>query len=427
MDFVAGGTSRFRRKEQYLLLVVGAYLMTGMLVLCLETGRDGWPLLLVGLASTAAFLLVSKFWEISGYRGDPFLLPVVAALAATGLVFLYRLYPVYGVRQFIWLLTGLAVLVLTTRFLVDFRLMSDYKYVYALAGLIALMLPIFFGREQGGARSWLSFGLFSVQPSEFVKLLVVLFLAAYLSENRPALAGGTAGAGRFRLPGLQEWGPLVCMWGVSLLLLVFQRDLGTALIYFSTFLAMVYTATSRVLYVAIGLGMFLAGAALSFFLFDHVRSRVEIWINPWPHIDAAGYQVIQSLFALGSGGVLGVGLNQGYPKFIPAVHTDFIFAAISEETGLFGGVSIILLFMIIVYRGIKLSLQARDEFAALASAGFTALLGLQSFIIIGGVIGLLPLTGVTLPFMSYGGSSMVANFILLGLLLNISHEASASS
>lgn len=415
----------FRRGEQKLLLIVGAYLTTGMLVLFLETGRQNWPLLLVAFAATAAFFLVSVFWEYSGYRGDPVLLPVVAALTATGLVFLYRLYPVYGTRQFAWLLAGLAALVLTTRFLVDFRFLSEYKYIYALAGLIVLLLPIFFGKEQGGAKSWLSFGLFSVQPSEFVKILVVLFLAAYLSENRPALTMGSGGPGRLSLPGLQEWGPLACMWGVSLLLLVFQRDLGTALIYFSTFLAMVYAATSRVLYVVFGLIMFLAGGAFSYLLYGHVRSRILVWLNPWPYINDAGYQVTQSLFALGSGGVLGAGLNQGYPKFIPAVHTDFIFAAISEETGLFGGAGIILLFIIIVYRGIKLSLQTGDEFAALAASGLTALLGLQTFIIIGGVTGLLPLTGVTLPFMSYGGSSLVANFILLGLLLNISHEAAA--
>jgi cell division protein FtsW len=422
----AGGKSRLRRREQGLLLISGAYLMVGMMVLYLETGRSGWPMLLAGLVTGASFFLLSVFWEKSGYRADPYLLPAVAALTATGMVFLYRLYPGYGMRQFVWLLIGLGALALTTRFLVDFRFLSDYKYIYALAGLVVLVLPIFFGREQGGAKSWLSLGAFSVQPSEFVKLLVVLFLAAYLSENRTALSAGTRVIGKIPLPGLQEWGPLVCMWGVSLLLLIFQRDLGTGLIYFSTFLAMVYTATSRLLYTAFGMAMFLGGSAVSYFLFDHVRARVEIWLNPWPYIDTIGYQVIQSLFAFASGGVLGAGLDQGYPKFIPAVHTDFIFAAIGEEMGLLGGACVILLFMVLVYRGIKIALQSRDEFAALAAAGFTALLGLQSFIIIGGVIGLLPLTGVTLPYMSYGGSSLVANFILLGLLLNISHEAAGS-
>jgi len=171
------------------------------------------------------------------------------------------------------------------------------------------------------------------------------------------------------------------------------------------------------------MGLFLTGASASYFLFDHVRSRVEIWLNPWPLIDTTGYQVIQSIFAIGSGGVTGAGLGQGFPNLIPAVHTDFIFAAICEEMGLAGGVGVIILFMIFVYRGIKIALKTKDDFASLAAAGLTALLGLQAFIILAGVTKMLPLTGVTLPYMSYGGSSLVANFILLGLLLNISHEA----
>jgi len=216
------------------------------------------------------------------------------------------------------------------------------------------------------------------------------------------------------------------MVGISLLLLVFQRDLGTALIYFCTFLAMVYVATSRFLYTVFGLGLFVAGAAASYYLFDHVRNRVEIWLDPWSYIDTAGYQVTQSLFAIGSGGLLGTGLGQGYPNYIPAVHTDIIFSACCEELGLAGGVAITVLFMIIIYRGLRTALQAKDDFAALAASGLTALLGLQAFIILAGVTGLLPLTGVTLPFISYGGSSLVANYILLGLLLNISNEAQDS-
>jgi len=289
--------------------------------------------------------------------------------------------------------------------------------------VIALILPIFFGIEQGGAKSWLDFGFFSFQPSEFVKILVVLFLASFLIENRAVLTAGTRSLGWLALPGPQEWVPLVVMWGVSLLLLVFQRDLGTALIYFGTFLAMVYTATSRIFYVLFGMGLFMAGATASYFLFDHVQARFEIWLNPWPYIDTTGYQVIQSLFAIGSGGIMGTGIGQGYPDFIPAVHTDFIFSAICEEMGLIGGAGIIILYMIFIFRGIKIALYARDDFGALAASGLIALLGLQAFIIMAGVTKLLPLTGVTLPYMSYGGSSLVANFILLGLLMNISHEA----
>ncbi len=334
-----------RRVEQNLLLLVGVYMLAGTLVLYLGPGTAARQALPAGLAVTAAFFVVHFYWKWSGYKGDVFLLPVVAVLSATGLVFLFRLNPAYGLRQFVWLLIGLLVLVLTTRLLINFRFLSDYKYLYALAGLIALILPIFFGREQGGAKSWLDFGVFYLQPSEFVKILVVLFLASFLAENRAVLTAGTRNLGGLALPGPQEWFPLVAMWGVSLLLLVFQKDLGTALIYFCTFLAMVYIATSRVLYTLFGLGLFGAGATASYYLFGHVRARVEIWLDPWSYIDTTGYQVAQSLFAIGSGGLFGTGLGQGYPEFIPAVHTDIIFSAFCEELGLVGGAGIIVLFM----------------------------------------------------------------------------------
>lgn len=425
MGTVAKSTAKRkgRQVEWKLLFLTGVYAMVGALALYL--GSDGAPdrkVVIACISVVAAFLLVSIYWQIAGYRGDCFLLPLTALLSTTGLIFLFRLDPAYGVRQFFWLLIGLGVLLLTSRLLLDFRFLSDYKYIYALAGLIVLILPVFFGHEQGGAKSWLDIGILHFQPSEFVKILVVLFLASYLSENRAVLTVGTRNLGGLALPGPQEWGPLLAMWGISLLLLVFQRDLGAALIYFSTFLTMVYVATSRISYVLFGFVLFIAGAAASFYMFDHVRARVEIWMNPWPSIETTGYQIIQSLFAINSGGVLGSGLGLGYPGYIPAVHTDLIFSAICEEMGLAGGAGIIILFMIFVYRGIRIALKTSDDFAALAASGLTALLGLQAFIIIAGVTKLLPLTGITLPYISYGGSSLVANFILLGLLLNISHE-----
>ncbi len=421
---VAPLTGADRLPERKLLFWAGIYAAAGMLALYPAMPfKTGFTAVIAGLVTTIAFFLVNLYWSYCGYRGDLFLLPITAVLSTTGLVFLFRLEPAYGIRQFVWLLAGLAVLVLVSRLMIDFRFLSDYKYIYALAGIVALLLPIFFGKEQGGAKSWLDFGLFQLQPAEFVKILVVLFLAGFLTENKAVLTAGTRSIGWLTLPGLREWGPLAAMWGVSLLLLIFQRDLGTALIYFSTFLAMVYTATNRIFYVFTGLGLFVAGAAACFHFFGHVRTRVEIWLNPWPYIETSGYQVLQSLFAIGSGGLTGAGLGGGYPGFLPAVHTDLIFSAICEEMGLLGGTGVIILFMIFVYRGIKIALSSRDEFAALAASGFSALLGLQAFIIIAGVTKLLPLTGITLPFVSYGGSSLVANFILLGLLLNISHEA----
>lgn len=412
-----------RRCELLLLGVAGLYMLAGAGALYLMHPGAGLMALAGAVISIAAFMFVSLCWQLAGFRGDPFLLPLVAVFSATSLIFLYRINPFYAWRQFAWLLTGLLALLLITLLLHNYRVLADYKYIYALAGVVALLLPIFFGVEQGGARSWLNLGIFQVQPSEFVKILLVLFLAAFLAENRLVLSEGTRSVFGVGLPGPQEWGPLLGMWGISLLLLIFQKDLGTALIYFGTFLAMVYISTARVAYVFFGLVLFLAGAAGSYQLFGHVRQRVEVWLNPWRYVETAGYQVVQSLFALAAGGLTGTGLGAGHPGYIPAVHTDFIFSAITEETGLLGGIGMILLYMFFVYRGFRIALSARNDFAALLAAGLTALMGLQAFIIIGGVTKLLPLTGVTLPFVSYGGSSLVANFVILGLLLIISHEA----
>ncbi len=410
--------------ERNLLFLAVLYLMAGMITLYLDESMAPTVLAVVaGLIVAVALLLVHAYWKASNFRGDRYLLPITAIIISTGLVFLFRLDPYYGLRQFIWILLGLGALVFTSRLLLNFRFLSDYKYTYALFGLIALILPIFFGKVQGGAKSWLDFHFFQLQPSEFVKILLVLFLAGYLAENRAILTAGTRSLKGISLPRPLEWVPLVTMWGISLLLLVFQRDLGAALIYFGAFLAMIYAATARVAYVLSGMGLFAAGAYTSYFLFDHVRARVLIWLNPWPYIDDIGYQITQSLFAIGSGGIFGTGLGQGYPHYIPLVHSDFIFAAICEELGLLGGAGIIILFMMLVYRGIKIALRARGDFSALLAIGLTSLLGLQVLIIIAGVTKMLPLTGITLPYVSYGGSSLVANFILLGLLLNISHEA----
>ncbi len=412
-----------RAVEGKLLFLAGAYLLAGAGVLYFLKPAPSTAVVLVGaLITIAVFWGLHLFWLRTGFAGDPFLLPLVAVFSSTSLVFLYRLNPAYAIRQFVWLMVGLVTLLLITRLPLRYRVLADYKYLYTLTGVIGLLLPIFFGVEQGGAKSWLDLGLFQVQPSEFVKILLVLFMAAFLAENRLALAEGSRTVMGIALPAPQEWGPLLVMWGISLLLLIFQKDLGAALIYFSTFLAMVYASTARIAYVCLGGALFLAGAAGSYALFEHVRMRVEVWLNPWQYVETAGYQVVQSLFALAAGGLSGSGLGAGLPLFIPAVHTDFIFSAITEELGLAGGLALLIIYMLFVYRGFVIALGARDDFASLLAAGFTALMGLQTFIIIAGVTKLLPLTGVTLPFVSYGGSSLVANFIILGLLLNISHE-----
>jgi len=414
-----------RSVERKLLLLAGLYLLSGAGVLFLVKPGSGKDILIAALLITGSFLFLNLLWSWTGFAGDPFLLPIAAFFCFTSLVFLYRLNPIYAARQFTWLIIGLFALALTTRILLNYKVLANYKYLYAVAGAIVLLLPIFFGTEQGGAKSWLQFGIFNIQTSEFVKILLVLFFAAYLSEKRLALIRGGRTILGLNIPSLQEWGPLLMMLGISLIFLVFQKDLGTTLIFFSTFLAMVYAATARIAYISLGGILFLAGGAATYLLFDHVKLRVLSWLNPWQYAATTGYQVIQSMFALAAGGLTGAGLGAGFPHFIPAVHTDFIFAAVTEELGLSGALALLVAYMSLIYRGFIIAMKAGDAFSSLLAAGLTALMGLQSFIIIGGVTKLLPLTGVTLPFISYGGSSLVANFIILGLLLNISHRTQA--
>ncbi|WP_018086983.1 FtsW/RodA/SpoVE family cell cycle protein [Desulfurispora thermophila] len=420
-----------RWQEQVLLMWAGLFLLTGGLILFLLHRSDGPQIFLGGALAWVGFLALSVIFSLTGMRFNQCLLPVTAMLCFCSLVFLYRLQPAYAFRQLVWLFAGLAALLVTVAMRRYYRQMADYMYVIALLGTVFLLLPIFFGIEQGGNKSWLDFRYFQVQPSEFVKILLVVFLAAFLSENRLAEARGRERwITRVGMADLRDLAPLLAMWAVSLLLLIFQKDLGTALIYYVTFLSMVYVATSRILYVLSGILLFLAGGVVSYYLFGHVQQRVEIWLldldglaNISDALYQKAYQVLQGLYAMAAGGVTGVGLGAGQPGYIPFVHTDFIFAAIVEEMGLAGGLGILTLYLCYIYTGLTIALKARDSYSSLLAAGLTALMGWQCLIIIGGVSKVLPLTGVTLPFMSYGGSSLVANFIITGLLLNISHEA----
>ncbi|MCD5405907.1 MAG: FtsW/RodA/SpoVE family cell cycle protein [Desulfotomaculum sp.] len=285
---------------------------------------------------------------------------------------------------------------------------------------MSLALNIFLVVEQGGAQSWLGIGFIYVQTSEFVKLLLVLFLAAFFLKIIVCLMQVLKYLLVYNYQ--DRVNVVLLLLGIALILLIFQKDLGTALVYFCTFLIIIYVATARIFYVIFGGAIFLISSFVCYCVFGHVQARVDSWINPWLHFKTKGYQIIQSFFAIASGGFWGVGLGQGSPWLIPAVHTDFIFAAICEEMGLAGG--ILFLFILFICRGIKIALSMSDEFLILLTAGLTALIALQVFIIIAGVIKLLPLTGIVLPYVSYGGSALLANFILLGLLLNISHLSS---
>lgn len=370
---------------------------------------------------------------------NPFLLPLAALLTAVGFVEVYRIDTTFGVLQRWWLLiaSGLAVLLLFALHRVGVSILRRYRYTSLTLALLFLLLPMLptswgfplRGLEAGGSRLWttLTVGPLSLhfQPGEIAKLVIVIFLASYLADRQLVLTSSTRVVGRFTLPEPRHLIPVVVAWGVSFAILIFQRDLGASLLLFSIFIAMLYAATGRTAYLTTGAGLFAAGAVAATFAFEHVHRRVVSWLDPFADPSDTGYQILQSLFALGSGSLSGAGLGVGTPDRIPAAWTDFIFAAVGEELGLAGTVAVITVYMLLVAVGFGIALRSRDLFRKLLAAGLTFTLGLQAFLIIGGVTRLLPLTGITLPFMSYGGSSLVANFLLLVLLARISHEEAA--
>ncbi len=372
------------------------------------------------LLSVALFLSISSLLSFIKGRGDPLIFLLIGILSSLGLIFLYRINPAFGLRQSYWVLTGITAFWITRIFLRHYERLTEYKYLFMALGVLFLLLTILLGTEAGGARSWLSLGSFRFQPSELVKIFMVIFLAGYLDENREILTRGTRKLGPFLVPDWPYLGPLLAACGLSLLLLVFQRDLGMAFLFFAIFLTMVYAVTGRLSYLLSGVLLFAAGAWLMFLIFPHVQERIAVYLNPWEFSDSGGYQIIQSLFALGGGGVLGWGLGSGFPELIPAVHTDFIFPLLGEELGLAGTLGIVFIYAVLIWRGLQIALVNPEGFGRLLAFGCSSLLALQALIILGGVTNLIPLTGIPLPFLSYGGSSFVSNCFLFGILTKIS-------
>ncbi|GAB4258508.1 FtsW/RodA/SpoVE family cell cycle protein [Thermincola ferriacetica] len=416
------------RKEMSLILWAALFFGAGLLNLWfIDNQRWHTDIFTYGGILVVLLLAISLLlarWKIIG---DPYILPLIAMLNFIGMLLLFRLSPDVAVKQFYWQVVGLLSFVFVIKFLADYVRLQDYKYVYIIVGILLLVLTIIFGVEVGGAKSWLALGPLRFQPSEIVKIILVVFLASFLEEERDILVSGSREILGIGLPSLRYIGPVIIMCGLSLMLLVFQKDLGTALIFYGTFLAMVYIATGRWLYITSGTFLFALGAVICYFLFFHVQTRVAIWLNPWQDIDGKGYQIVQSLFALASGGLTGTGLGLGNPGYIPAVHTDFVFSAWSEETGMLGAVALILLYLLFVYRGMVIAAKSRTNFGILLAGGLSALFAIQTFVIMAGVIKFLPLTGVTLPFISYGGSSLVSSYVLAGLLVAVSHRDSSVS
>jgi cell division protein FtsW (lipid II flippase) len=387
----------------------------------------------------AALFVAHAAQVLAGRRTDQILLPTVAMLGGISLLLMQRLpqdlvtQTFFGNElglaavQLIWLLGALIVATTIGIVVRSDRWLRRYKYTWAAVGVGLLLLTFVFGTEINGQRLTLQLGPLSGQPTELLKVILVVFLAGYLSENRELLVEQDTRLGPFRLPPLPYLAPMVAMWAIALGIVVIQRDLGAALLFFGVFLAMLYVATARIGLVIIGLVLFLLGSALMAMLFDHIRTRVDIWIDPFADPLGAGFQVVQALHAFARGGLLGVGSGAGLPEIagrppIPEVHTDFPLAAIGEELGILGVVAILGLYLVVIERGLRIGAAAADDFRSLLAIGLALVIGVQAFIIAAGNLKVLPLTGVTLPFVSYGGSSLLANALVIGLLLALSDK-----
>ena len=410
-------------KTFVLLLIDFGILFLGLGELSLRQypNYDLTPYMWGGIAAAGAFIV-----QIIILKGklckDKWLFPIVMFFSCIGIIMLGRLKPILCIPQIRWLLIGMAVMVLVLMLAKYFEEILQYQYILGVVTLFVLCLSLLFGTEIGGSKNWLILGPIQVQPSEFGKILLVLFLSSYLSDHRQML---TEVKNRFLfldLPPLRFIAPLLCIWGIAILMFVIQRDLGSALLFFCMAVGMTYMATGSKSYVFIALCFFGVGALLSYALFSHVQVRFNIWLDPWADPTGQAYQVVQSLFAFGAGGVWGTGFAHGQPLLIPEVHTDFIFSAIGEEMGFLGCSAIMLGYMLFFYRGVKIALNCQKDLYMLSAAGFAVAFFLQAFIIIAGVTKFLPLTGITLPFISYGGSSMVSGFIMVGLLLALSNK-----
>ncbi|MCF6508158.1 FtsW/RodA/SpoVE family cell cycle protein [Blastococcus sp. MG754426] len=368
---------------------------------------------------------------------DPLLLPSVALLVGLGLAVIHRLDLAAGQVgstvtredapvQLVWATLGVALFVAVLVVVRDHRTLSRFAYTLALIGLVLLAIPAVLPAsisEVNGAKIWIRVAGFSIQPGEFAKICLVVFFAAYLVDKRDVLALASKKVAGIELPRGRDLGPVLLAWIVSILVLVFERDLGSSLLLFGIFVVMLYVATERASWLFIGLALFAGGAFIAYQIFAHVQARVNTWLDPSAYYDGAGYQLMQSLFGLGTGGLFGAGLGGGRPDQVPVAKSDFIAAAVGEELGLFGLVAVIVVYLILVERGLRTSLVVRDAFGKLLATGLAFAVAWQVFVVLGGVTGLLPLTGLTTPFLAYGGSSLVANFVLVALLVRISDAA----
>ena len=375
-----------------------------------------------GLFFLGLYIAAHMIARVTVPNADPYLLPMAGLLTGVGLTEIYRLDENDAFKQGLWIVIGLTAFAATLTLLRgDFRRLESYKYLFGLSAIGLLLLPAvpLLGKTVNGARLWVHVGPVHFQPGELAKILLIVFLAGYLREKREVLA-------QFRL---KDLGPLALIWGCAMLVLVVTNDLGGGLLYFGIFLAMLYVATAQTWFVLAGGALFVGGAAALYNVIPRVQDRVQIWLDPWEDPYGKGYQTIQSLYSIANGAFGGTGLGQGTftnadgTQLFPYVNTDFIYSALAQELGLIGICGFLLVYMLFAARGFRIALLAQDGFSKLLAVGLTFAFTLQAFLIIGGIIRLVPLTGITLPLVSYGGSSIVANFVLLALLLLVSNRA----
>ncbi|HVX18774.1 MAG TPA: FtsW/RodA/SpoVE family cell cycle protein [Acidimicrobiales bacterium] len=428
---------RLRRRTELGLIILSGLITGGAYVLA-SLGRTATLPANIGpfLAVVFALIVLAHIAvRRLAHDADPILLPVAGLLNGLGYVMISRLNHKLAVQQATWTAVAIAAFVATLVLVPRVRDLQRYRYTLGALAMVLLILPLVpgIGETIQGARVWIHLGPLSFQPGEFAKIALVVFFAGYLVEKRELLGMATWPRARPLLPDPKHLGPVLIAWLVCLGVLFVQRDLGQSLILFTLFIAILWISTERAGYLAVGVVLLTAGAALAYRSMGHVRERVTDWLNPWTMITLAdgsttvkGYQIVQGAFAMAAGGVAGTGLGLGKPQNIPVVYNDFIFAAFGEELGLLGVTVLIVAYLMIIGAGLRIATRAHDPFEKLMAAGLTLLLGFQTFLILAGVTRLLPLTGVALPFVSYGGSALVASYVLLALLIRISHAQAST-
>jgi len=424
---IRGRVASSGRRNTELGLLLLAAVLTGAAYVLASLGRSASlpanlvPLLLVILGLLAAAHVALR---ALAPEADPLLLPVAGLLNGVGYVFVARLDADLAGPQSLWTAIGVGAFVATLVFVRRARDLERYRYTFALVGLALLLMPLLpvVGQEINGSRLWVRVGVVNFQPGELAKIVLCVFFASYIVEKQALLSAGSRQIAGMWVPEVKHLGPILLAWGFSLVIMFWERDLGSSLLFFALFITMLWIATARNVYLALGGVMFAAGSYLAFSTFSHVQRRIDTWLNPWPVADSGGYQIIQAAFAFAAGGLAGTNISQGSPQRIPAAATDFTFAAIGEELGLLGTTAVLVAFLLLVGSGLRIAMRADSGFEKLLATGLTAILGIQSLIILGGVTRLIPLTGITLPFVSYGGSSLISNYILLALLLRISND-----